>query len=117
VPRWKLTVRHASEVTHQEFDDLDSAIAVMQTKAEEIRGEGPLAPSSALREFSPADQVHARLQISGNGLLHRLNAGVDVKGDGSLLAFRGTLKREELAPSEAKSPFEAVRETLSDRPQ
>ena len=86
----------------------------MKNKAEEIRDEGPLAPSSALREFAPADQVHARLQISAKGVLHRPSAGVDVKGDGSLLAFRGTLKREQLASSGAKSPFEAVRENLSD---
>ncbi len=89
----------------------------MKRQAEEIRAEGPLAPSSALREFAPADQVHARLQISGRRRLHRPSAGVDVMGDGSLLAFRGTLRREELAPGDAKSPFEAVRDTLSERPR
>jgi hypothetical protein len=113
VPPWKLTIRHASEVEHLEFDDLDAAIAAMRNRAESIRGEGPLAASSALREFAPEDQVHARLQISGKGVLRKPTAGIDVKGDGSLVAFRGALMREELQPPAAGTPFEAVRESLA----
>jgi hypothetical protein len=84
----------------------------MKRRAEEVRAEGPLPPSSALRNFEPEDQVHARLQISGRGLLRRPTAGIDVRGDGSLVAFRGTVGREKLEPKAGATPFDAVRETL-----
>jgi hypothetical protein len=115
VSRWKLTIRHGSDVEHEGFDDLDAAIAEMKRRAEGVRAEGPLSPSSALRDFAPKDQVHARLQISGKGLLRKPTAGVDVKGDGSLVAFRGTVMREELEPEEQGTPFDAVRETLAEK--
>ncbi len=110
---WKLTVRHGSDVEHEAFDDLDAAIAAMKRQTERFRAEGPLSPSAALRDYAPGDQVHARLQISGKGLLRRQTAGVDLKGDGSLVAYRGTVRREELEPGQLKTPFDAVRETLS----
>ena len=106
-------MRHASEVEHEEFDTLEGAIGGMEGRAEEVRAEGPLPPSSALRNFEPGDQVHARLQISGKGLLRKPTAGIDVRGDGSLVAFRGTIAREELEPRAGETPFDAVRETLS----
>jgi len=110
---WKLTVRHGSDVEHESFDDLEAAIGEMKRRAEGVRAEGPLAPSSALRDYAPADQVHARLQISGKGLLRKPTAGVDVKGDGSLVAFRGALMREELDRGELETPYDAVLRTLS----
>ena len=113
--RWKLTVRHGSDVEHVEFDDLDAAIAELKRRAERVRAEGPLQGTSALRDFAPEDQVHARLQISGKGLLRKPTAGVDVKGDGSLVAFRGTVMREELEPEGRDTPFDAVRETLAEK--
>jgi hypothetical protein len=113
--KWTLTVRHASQVKHEEFDDLEAAIGEMERRAEEVRAEGPLPPSSALRHFEPRDQVHARLQISGRGLLRRPSAGVDVRGDGSVVAFRGTVAREELRPAPGETPFEAVRKTLASK--
>jgi hypothetical protein len=114
-PRWKLTVRHASEVEHEEFGTLEEAIGEMERRAKEVRAEGPLPPSSALRNFEPGDQVHARLQISGRGLLRKPTAGIDVRGDGSLVAFRGTVAREELEPGAGETPFDAVRKTLSGK--
>ena len=106
-------MRHASEVEHGEFETLEEAIGEMERRASEVRAEGPLPPSSALRNFEPGDQVHARLQISGRGLLRKPTAGIDVRGDGSLVAFRGTVAREELEPDAGETPFDAVRKTLS----
>jgi hypothetical protein len=115
VPSWKLTVRHGSGVSHASFDDLGEALAAMRERALAIRAEGPVEAVSALRDFSPADQVHARLQLSGKGLLRKPVAGVDVRGDGTFMPFRGGVKREELDPTEYDTPFDAVRETLEAR--
>lgn len=109
---WKLTVRRGSDVSHGSFDDLGEAVAEMRRLALEIRSEGPVEEVSALRDFAPADQVHARLQLSGRGLLRKPVAGVDVRGDGAFVPYRGGVRREELDPSRHDTPFDLVRETL-----
>ena len=111
-PGWKLTVRHGSEVEHEQFDDLDEAVAALRERALEIRAEGPARPVASVRMFAPADQVHARLQLTGRGLLRRPVAGIDVRGDGTFVPFRGGVGREELDPSGHDTPFDLVRETL-----
>jgi hypothetical protein len=112
VPRWKLTVRHGSDVEHLGFDDLEEAVAAMRARALEIRAEGPAKGISSLRDFGPEAQVHARLQLSGRGLLRKPVAGIDVRGDGTFMPFRGGVRREELDPTHHETPFDLVRETL-----
>jgi hypothetical protein len=109
---WKLTVRHGSDVEHESFDELGEAVDAMRERALAIRAEGPAKPVSALRDFGPEQQVHARLQLAGRGLLRRPVAGIDVRGDGTFMPFRGGVAREELDPTGYETPFDAVRETL-----
>jgi hypothetical protein len=109
---WRLTVRHGSDVEHAGFDDLDEAVATMRRRALEIRSEGTAKPISALRDFGPEAQVHARLQLAGRGLLRKPVAGVDLRGDGTFVPFRGAIDREELDPTDYETPFDAVREAL-----
>ncbi|HEU4735905.1 MAG TPA: hypothetical protein VFS48_02615 [Solirubrobacterales bacterium] len=84
----------------------------MRERALAIRAEGPIKAVSALRDFGPGDQVHARLQLSGGGWLHKRVAGVDVRGDGTFMPYRGGVGREELDPTNHETPFDLVRETL-----
>ncbi len=115
MPRWKLTIRNGSKVSHASFEDLDEAVAEMREKALEIRAAGPAKPVSALRDFEPGDQVMARLQIAGKGFVRKPVAGVDVRGDGTFMPFRGGVTRQELDPTDYETPFDLVRETLSRR--
>jgi hypothetical protein len=112
VSRWKLTVRHGSDVDHASYDGLDDAVAAMRARALEIRSEGPVKAVSALRDFGPEDQVHARLQLSGGAWLRKRIAGIDVRGDGTFMPYRGGVRREELDPTHHETPFDLVRETL-----
>lgn len=114
---WKLTVRHGSDVNHVRFDDLAEAVAAMRERALLIRSEGPLRPVQSLRDYEPGDQVAARLQLSTGGLLRKKAAGVDVRGDGAFVPFRGGVVREELDPSGHDTPFDLVRETLEAEEQ
>jgi len=109
---WKLKVQDGSDVSHEEFDDLGEAVEEMRRRALAIRARGPVKGISALRDFAPGDQVRARLQLSGRGVLRRPVAGVDVRGDGAFMPFRGGVRREELDPSGHDTPFDLVRETL-----
>lgn len=109
---WRLTVRNGSEVEHVSFDDLDEAVAAMRERAMEIRAEGPVEGVSTLRDFAPGDQVRARLQLSGKGWLRKPTAGIDLRGDGTFMPYRGSVRREELDASSDATPFETVRKTL-----
>lgn len=85
----------------------------MRERALEIRAAaGPAKTVSALRDFEPKDQVRARLQLQGRGFLRKPTAGIDVRGDGTFVPYRGGVGREELDPSERETPFDLVRETL-----
>ena len=105
-------MRRGSEVEHSDFAELGEAVAAMRERALAIRAEGPVRETSLLRDFAPADQVHARLQLSGKGLLRRPVAGIDLRGDGTFTPYRGAVRREELDPSGHETPFDLVRETL-----
>jgi hypothetical protein len=115
VAEWKLTVRHGSEVDHASYESLDEAVAAMRERAMRIRAEGPVGPVAGFRDYEPRDQVHARLQLSTGGLLGKRVAGVDVRGNGEFVPYRGGVRREELDPSGHETPFDAVRETLETR--
>jgi hypothetical protein len=107
-----LTVRAGADVEHLDFDDLGEAVATMREQALRIRAESPPKAASVLRTFKPSEQVQARLELRGRGLLHKPTAGIDVRGNGTFVPYRGGLRREELDPSNHDTPFDLVRETL-----
>lgn len=110
---YKLSARHGPRVTREEFGDLDGAIAALERHVKEIRAAGPLKPRKMLRDFEPSGQVAGRVEISTGGLLRRgQDAGVDVMGDGTLVAFAGGMRRVELDPGR-EGPFAAVRRVLA----
>ena len=84
----------------------------MRERALGIRAEGPARRVQSVRDYEPGDQVLARLQLSGGRLFKKSVAGVDVRGDGTFVPFRGGVAREELDPTHHDTPFDLVRETL-----
>ena len=71
--------------------------------------------NAGVREFDPAEQVLARLEIRGQKILRGPRAGVDLKGDGQIVAYRGTLFRRELPGEDAESSYEAIRQVLRSK--
>lgn len=109
-------MRNGAEVEHEDFDDVEAAVARMRERALAIRAEGPPKVANVLRKFEPEDQVTARLELSRGGFLRKQAAGIDVRGDGTFMPYRGGLRREELDPSGHDTPFDLVRETLEGAP-
>jgi hypothetical protein len=109
----KLTIRQGARVFRESFDGLDDAIAALEREADAIRGEGGLESISMLRDFEPGERVAARLEISTGRLLRGRAVGVDVMGDGSLVAFSGGITRSQLEPRAGESPFDAIRRALA----
>jgi hypothetical protein len=114
VSAWKLTIRQGSDVERERFEDLDTALGEMKRRAEAMRREGNLEQVAALRDFAPGDRVHARLEISGKGLLLPPTAGIDVRGDGSMVAFRGSVRRQEIESKRDQTVFDALRRALDN---
>ena len=110
---YRLTVRRGPRVARQKFEDLDAAMEALERHAKDIRSSGPLRARKMLREFEPEAQVAGRVEISTGGLLRRGDeAGIDVMGDGTLVAFTGGMRRVELDPGD-RGPFDAVRRALA----
>jgi hypothetical protein len=85
----------------------------LAARVRSVRREGPLEEVSILRKFEPESRVAARLEISSGSLLRRRDAGVDVMGDGTLVTYRGGVRRRELCRGRDLAPaLDAVRSQL-----
>jgi hypothetical protein len=110
---WRLTVRHGSRVDRESFDSLDAAAVAMERAVEQVRGAGPLDEVSMLRTYGPGERIAARVELSSGGWLRRREAGVDVMGDGALVAYSGGVGRRRLESLPGESELDAVRRELS----
>lgn len=66
-----------------------------------------------LRDFEPAERVAARLEISTGPLWRARGAGVDVMGDGSVVAFAGSVARRPIEAREGESPYAAIERRMA----
>jgi hypothetical protein len=114
VSGYRLTLRHGSRVERESFDDLDAAIAAMERAVTDVRASGPLEGVKMLRDFEPGERVAARIELSTGGWLRGHEAGVDVMGDGRLVAYAGGMGRRELDADSDDAAFDAVRRELGD---
>ena len=110
---WRVTVRHGSAVTREKLPALDDAIAYARECVDGIRREDRLPPVSMLRDFSPSEQVQARIEISGPGLLRKPEAGIDVMGDGHAIAYSGAIRKQTIEADTLDDAFGRLRDTLS----
>ena len=110
--KWKVTVRHGSSVGREKFSTLDEAIADVRRRVEEIQRGDRLPHISMLREFTPEEQVHARIEISGPGLFRAPEGGIDVMGDGKAIAYTGAIRKETIEADSLDQAFERLAEVL-----
>ncbi|MGI9184224.1 MAG: hypothetical protein ACR2GZ_04545 [Solirubrobacteraceae bacterium] len=111
---WKLTVRSGPRVAKSAHGDLGAALTALEADARELAKSAPRPPLNAgLKRFDPAEQVFARLELSGpQRLVASVRAGVDLHGDGSAEAYRGRLRREPIQVHTGESPYAALRRVL-----
>jgi hypothetical protein len=109
---WKVTVRHGSQVKRERFETLNDALTEARAKVDQVRREGGLPEISAFRDYAPDQRVHARIEISGPGLLRTPEGGLDVMGDGSVVSYRGAIRKHPLGATSLDEAFERLREAL-----
>jgi hypothetical protein len=111
---WKLTVRSGAKVQRSSFERLDPALEALENRARELAGAAPREPFDAkIRRFEPAQQVFARLELAGpERFIPSVRGGVDVRGDGSVEAYRGRVRRELIEQRKGESTYAALRRAL-----
>jgi hypothetical protein len=109
---WRVTVRHASQVSRERASTLDEALEVARGAAAATLAEGGLGRIESLRDFEPGQRVHARIELSGAGLLRGTEGGLDVMGDGRVLAYRGAIRKQPLGGETLDGAIEALRKAL-----
>jgi hypothetical protein len=111
--RYTLTTRIGGKVEHEHFDDLPAALGALERRGHALQGQADadVVGGSLMRRYQPQDQVTARLELSGP---RRLRVGVDVRGDGSALAFTGRLVRRPVDRAGNESAYDALRRVAAD---
>ena len=115
--RWKLTERAGPKVKRSSFDDMDRALDALESRGRELASSAPgESVDVKYKRFEPQQRVVARLELAGpERLVPSVRAGVDVRGDGSVEAFRGRVRREVIAERKGESAFAALRRMLDAR--
>lgn len=113
--RWKLTVRSGPRVQRSSFDELDNALEALETRARELAEAAPRGSVNAkVMRFEPVEQVVARLELAGPERFvpsHRV--GIDVRGDGSVEAYRGRVRRQVIEAGAGETAYDALRQSVS----
>ncbi len=104
---WRLTLRVGPKVRRSDHASLDEALAALRAGlADPPRRE---AVDLRVRSFEPIQQVAARGELHGPGV----QAGVDVRGDGSVEAWTGRLRRRAIPREEGETAYAALRRAVS----
>ena len=112
---WKLTVRVGPKVEKSRYDALEDALDALEERARALADESDARTVDLkVRQFEPADQVVARLELAGpERLVPKVRAGIDVHGDGTVESYLGHIKREELAEGKGEKPYRALRRAVA----
>jgi hypothetical protein len=107
---WKVVVRTGPRVQKQRAGSLEEALELLETEARvaantERRSEVDVR----VRRYAPADQVAVRAELRGPGP----RAGFDIRGDGSVQAWTGRVRRRLIEPEGDETPFDALRRQMT----
>jgi hypothetical protein len=106
---WRVTVRTGPRVERLRADTLAEALELLEAEtrvAATTTRRGTI--DVRIRKFEPSDQVAVRAELRGPGV----RAGFDVRGDGSVQAWTGRVRRRLVEPEGGDTPYEALRRVL-----
>ena len=96
---------------------LEQALDELERRARELDRSARRDPVDVkVRQFEPEQLVAARLELAGpQRFLPSEHAGLDIRGDGSVVAYRGQVKKETIEPLAGEDAVDALRRVLADR--
>lgn len=114
---WRVTVRSGPKVDRSRFDSLEQALDALRAQGRELAGSAPARVVDAkIKRFEPVQQVVARLELAGpQRLSPSVQAGVDVRGDGSAEAFLGRIRRRVIESRRGEDAYAALGRVVRDR--
>jgi hypothetical protein len=105
----RYTATRGARVERVRFSALAETLDALENRARALAREvGRETIDLHVRRFEPEQQVAARGEVAGP----RVHGGVDVRGDGSVDAFTGRLRRQVVVPLAGESPYDALRRAL-----
>lgn len=107
--RWRVTVRTGPRVEKLQAASLDEALELLETEtrvAATTTRRGTI--DARFRTFEPADQVATRAELRGP----RVRAGLDVRGDASVQAWTGRVRRAPVEPEAGEDAYAALRRVV-----
>jgi hypothetical protein len=112
---YTVTVRAGSNVRRERCASLDAALALLEERARELaRTVRRPAVDLKVRRFEPVAQVAGRAELSGPGRwMPSVTVGIDVRGDGSVEAYTGRVRKRVLVQHDDETPYAALRRALS----
>jgi hypothetical protein len=111
---YTVTIRVGPRVTRERVPSLADAVDVLELRLTTLGPDARRATQRALaREYEPVKQVSARGELAGpRRFVPRVRAGADVRGDGSIEAYRGRVRRELVTQERGETAFDALRREL-----
>lgn len=110
-------MRASARVERLRFDGLDTALEELEARAGALASEAPKRPVNLrVKTYDPVQQVFGRVELAGpQRFVPSVRAGVDVRGDGSLEAYLGRVRRTLIEQQRRESPLQALRRTVTER--
>jgi len=106
----RVVIRSGPRVERLGAASLDAALDLIEERARTLARTSRRRPVELrLKTFEPVQQVAHRLELRGE---RGLRAGVDVRGDGSVEAWTGRLRRQVVLQEQGEDAYAALRRTL-----
>jgi hypothetical protein len=107
--RWRVTVRNGPKVERVPAASLEEALDAVELHARAAANtERRPTVDTRVHRYEPGDQVAVRAELRGPGVI----AGVDVRGDGSVGAWTGRVRRRAIEPTDDENVYDALRRAL-----
>ena len=104
-------MRIKAKVERERVDGLPAALAALERRGGELERQArvPATGGKLVRRYEPVQQVFGRVELAGP---KGLRAGIDIRGDGSVEAFIGRIRRRLVRQDDGESAYEALRRVL-----
>jgi hypothetical protein len=111
---WRVTVRRGPQVERLRRATLEEALELLEARTRVLAlGPRRKAVDVHFRRYEPGDLVAARAEVRGPQMIRPdVHAGVDLLGDGSVVAWTGGLRRTAVEPAGDENPYDALRRVL-----
>jgi hypothetical protein len=111
---WRVLVRRGPDVEKVRCQTLPEALDALEQRAR-AAADGRRLPTVdvRVRTYSPGEQISARAELKGPQRLRPfIHAGIDVHGDGSVVAWSGGVRREAIAMVGGETAYAALRRAV-----